>query len=142
MSRYRAPSCVVVAVARRKAPPDEQPVVDAPEAAVDQVQRLELLPDVELMSESRAPILVVCNEIPVVANRILALLDIVVPAAPFRFVFRRCRWVIDAAGGRIEMAGEPFEFLSDTDSQKFQRIALHAVREQIDALPTATRKRR
>ena len=120
----------------------DPPAMVVPDYNPDQVARLELIPGVELMSGARAPILIVCNVTPIAANHILALVDIVIPAVPFRFVFGRCRWVCDDQGERIETPDGPFEFLGDGEAARFQRTALHAARQQVGTLPRLQRKSR
>jgi hypothetical protein len=51
-----------------------------------------------------AGMVIVRNFVPIAANHIVGLVDIIIPHEPWRFVFRRCRWFKDGAGERIEAA--------------------------------------
>jgi hypothetical protein len=68
---------------------------------------------------------------PVLGNRILGLVDIWVrEPASFGFVFRRCLWKRDDRGEYVEMpGGVPFELIGHDETEKFQRIVVHAAHE-------------
>jgi hypothetical protein len=68
---------------------------------------------------------------PVLGNRIFGLVDIIVhEPASFRFAFRRCLWKRDDRGEYVEMpGGVPFELIGHDETEKFQRVVVHAARE-------------
>jgi hypothetical protein len=76
---------------------------------------------------------IVRNLIPVTGNKVVGLVDLYVPpAAGWSFVFRRCPWLIDAAGERIIAAwGIPFQFQAADDGPAFQRLVLTGARELV-----------
>jgi hypothetical protein len=70
------------------------------------------------------------NLVPIAASRIVGLVDLIVPPdGGWNFVFRRCPWILDERGERVELFfGVPFEFLSPLDGPKFRRLALDGAR--------------
>jgi hypothetical protein len=82
---------------------------------------------------------------PVLGNRILGLVDILVyEPASFRFAFRRCLWKRDERGEYVEQPGGiPFELIGHDEDERFQRLAVRGLREhamQFDLPLTAKRK--
>jgi hypothetical protein len=70
--------------------------------------------------------------VPVAGNSILGLIDIIIIAGPWQFVFRRCRWRVDQHGERVETVCGPFEFRSAEQAAEFQRLALAGARNLVD----------
>lgn len=73
------------------------------------------------------PPVIIHNLIPIAAIKILALVDISVPA--WRITFRRCRWMRDPHGERIEFACNDVCFQNHGDARRFQEAAIAACRE-------------
>jgi hypothetical protein len=80
--------------------------------------------------------IVIRNFVLVAANRVIGLVDVVVPHKPWTFVFRRCRWLKDEQGERMERADGPFEFLEHDAGEQFQHVALKGAYEEAAQLPS------
>jgi hypothetical protein len=76
----------------------------------------------------------VSNLVPIAGNRIVGLVDLIVPPDDcWNLVFRRCPWICDERGERVELLfGVPFEFSSPLEGPKFQKLALNGARALID----------
>jgi hypothetical protein len=82
-------------------------------------------------------------EKPILGNRILGLITVTVgPPSEWRFVFKRCRWICDERGERIELPCGPFQFLGFDEAERFQRTVLHAAREHAAFFPLSHKERR
>jgi hypothetical protein len=86
--------------------------------------------------------IIVRNLVPIAGNKIVASVDVICADPPWRFVFRRCRWRLDEQGERLELPCGPFEFIDPDNALKWQRLGLHAAREQLALLPSTPRNRR